>query len=147
MCVEFKNYGGLVTAVENGNWKLFDGTIIKGGSRKSVYQQAKLNHIAIKRGFKDGLILPSSALKNVAALVVFHQPIELDNQLSMKTQSWLHICDENHFIEKVQDITSKSTIITNKDMIALVSKMALAEEYLDEKFPGIRENEYKKTKG
>ena len=137
MCVEFKNYGGLVTAVENGNWKLFDGTIIKGGSRKSVYQQAKLNHIAIKRGFKDGLILPISVLKNVAALVVFHQPIELDNQLSMKTQSWLHICDENHFIEKVQDITSKSTIISNEDMIALVSKMALAEEYLDENYSNV----------
>lgn len=134
MSVEFKNYGGVVNAVENGNWKLSDGTIIKGGSRKSVYQQARLNHVAIKQGFKDGGILPSNMLKDVASLVVFHQPIELNNQLSAKTKSWLHISDEQTFMEKVQDITSPNTFLTKKDMVALVSKMALDEEYLDENY-------------
>lgn len=54
MAVEFKNFGGTITAVENGHWKAEDGTIVKGGSRKSVYQQANLNHLAIKRGFEEG---------------------------------------------------------------------------------------------
>lgn len=58
MAVEFKNFGGTITAVENGHWKTEYGTIVKGGSRKSVYQQAKFNHIAIRNGFEEVNILP-----------------------------------------------------------------------------------------
>ena len=137
MCVEFKNYGGTVIAVDNGNWKLSDGTIIKGGSRKSVYQQANINHVAIKRGLKDGNVLSAKTLQNVAALVVFHQPIILENRLSQKTQSWLHICDESSFIEKVEDITSKTTNLSNNDILELVDKMALDEDYLDNNYSNI----------
>lgn len=132
--VEFKNYGGSITAVENGEWKLSDGTIIKGGSRKTVYQQAKLNHVAIKRGLKEGLILPSKVLKNIATLVVFHNPIQLDNQLSGRTQSWLHICDETNFMEKVQDITSKFIDLSKEDFLTLITKLALQEDFLDDSY-------------
>lgn len=134
MAVEFKNFGGIITAVENGHWKTSDGTIVKGGSRKSVYQQANINHIAIKRGFEEGNILPAKTLKNVAALVVFHQPITLNNQLSSRTQSWLHICDETSFMEKVQDITSTHIDLSKEDMIDLVHKMALDEDYLEKDY-------------
>lgn len=134
MAVEFKNFGGTITAVENGHWKAGDGTIVKGGSRKSVYQQANLNHLAIKRGFEEGDILSKKTMKNVAALVVFHQPITLVNQLSKKTQSWLHVCDETTFMEKVQDITSSCFDLSKEDMIELVRKMALDEDYLDEDY-------------
>ena len=131
IAIEFKNFGGTITAVDNGHWKASDGTIVKGGSRKSVYQQAMFNHIAIREAFKEGNILPAKALKNVAALVVFHQPTTIVNQLSQKTQSWLHICDETTFMEKVQDITSPHIDLSKEDMIDLVRKMALDEDYLD----------------
>lgn len=134
MAVEFKNFGGTITAVENGHWKAEDGTIVKGGSRKSVYQQANLNHLAIKRGFEEGDILSKKTMKNVAALVVFHQPITLVNQLSQKTQSWLHVCDETTFMEKVQDITSSCFDLSKENMIELVRKMALDEDYLEEDY-------------
>lgn len=134
MAVEFKNFGGSITAVENGHWKTGDGTIVKGGSRKTVYQQANLNHVAIKRGLEDGMILPAKTLKDVAALVVFHQPITLINQLSSKTQSWLHVCDETTFIEKVQDLTSKNIDLSKEDIIKLVHKMALDEDYLEDDY-------------
>lgn len=135
--IEFKNYGGNIIATDNGDWKLSDGTIIKGGSRKTVYKQAKLNHIAIKNGFKDGGILPAKQVKDIATLVVFHQPITLVNQLSPKVQSWLHITDENTFIESIQDITSQSTDLSESDMLTLVKRLALSEEYLDEKYSNI----------
>lgn len=134
MAVELKNFGGTITAVENGHWKAEDGTIVKGGSRKSVYQQANLNHLAIKRGFEEGDILSKKIMKNVAALVVFHQPISLVNLLSQKTQSWLHVCDETTFMEKVQDITSSCFDLSKEDMIELVRKMALDEDYLEEDY-------------
>lgn len=132
--IEFKNYGGNIIATDNGDWKLSDGTIIKGGSRKTVYKQAKLNHIAIRNGFKDGGILPAKQVKDIATLVVFHQSITLVNQLSPKVQSWLHIADENTFLESIQDITSQSTDLSESDMLTLVKKLALSEEYLDKKY-------------
>lgn len=131
IAVEFKNYKGEVIAVDNGHWKLSDGTIIKGGSRKTVYQQANLNHVAIKRGFKDGDILPAKKVKDVSALVVFHQAITLINNLSPRTQCWLHVCDETNFIAKVQDITSKSTDLSVQDMLSVIEKLNLTDDYLD----------------
>lgn len=137
MSVEFKNYGGKVTARNNGHWTLADGTKIMGGSRKTVFQQANLNHVAIKRGFEDGGILSKRSLKNVSALVVFHQPIVLDNQLEARTQSWLHVCDETTFMDKVKAITSKSTDLSREEMLSLREKLALREEFLDEEFSNV----------
>ena len=61
----------------------------------------------------------------------------LENRLSQKTQSWLHICDESSFIEKVEDITSKTTNLSNNDILELVDKMALDEDYLDNNYRGV----------
>lgn len=130
--IEFKNYGGKVTAVENGSWTLDDGTIVKGGSReKSPYQQAKINHINLKQGLKDGLILPQSAINNIPALIVFNQPIQLTNRLSGRVQSWLHITDNEHFLQKIQDITVRETDLSNEDIFKLVEKLNLYEEWKD----------------
>lgn len=134
IAVEFKNYKGEVIAVDNGEWKLSGGTIIKGGSRKTVYQQANLNHVAIKRGFKDGNIVEPKQVKNVAAIVVFHQPITLVNNLSPKTQSWLHVCDESDFLAKVQDITSKSTDLSLEQMLTIIERLNLTQDYLDKTY-------------
>lgn len=134
ICVEFKNYGGKVIATDNGNWKLDDGTIIKGGSRKSVYQQARINRSALKNGFKDGGILSPKQLKDVATLVVFHQPISIQNNLSPKTQSWLHISDEATFIEKVCDITNCGMFLEIEAMQELMAKLNLREEFLDNEY-------------
>lgn len=134
IAVEFKNYKGEVIAVDNGEWKLSGGTIIKGGSRKTVYQQANLNHVAIKRGFKDGNIVDPKQVKNVSALVVFHQPITLVNNLSPKTQSWLHVCDESDFLAKVQDITSKSTDLSLEQMLTIIERLNLTQDYLDKTY-------------
>ena len=132
--VEFKNYGGDVTAVENGNWTLSDGTIIKGGSRKNPYQQAKVNHINLKNGLIDGMILPQSVLRNVPALVVFNQPITCNNQLSGRVKSWLHITDNEHFIQKLSDITERSTDLSNEELLKIVDRMNLLNEWLDDEY-------------
>lgn len=132
--IEFKNYGGEIRAVENGHWTLIDGTIIKGGSRKTVYQQAKLNHVAIKRGLKEGGILPTKMLKYIPSLIVFTQPITLQNNLSERVKSWLHICDSNHFIEKIEDITTSNFDISNEQILELIPKLGLVDEFIDSRF-------------
>lgn len=134
IAIEFKNYGGDVLAVENGHWRLSDGTIIKGGSNKSVYQQAKLNHVALKRGLKDGKILPNSMLANIPSLIVFAQPIVLTNNLGERTKSWLHICDNKHFIDKVEDITAPKFYLTNEQILELIPRLGLIDEFVDARF-------------
>ena len=132
--IEFKNYGGVVTAVENGCWTLSDGTIVKGGSRKNPYQQAKINHINLKQGLVDGMILPHTVVRNVPALVIFNQPTQIHNQLSGRVRSWLHITDNEHFLQKVSDITESCTDLSNEEIIGLIGKLNLQEEWLDREY-------------
>lgn len=134
IAIEFKNYGGNISAVENGEWSLSDGTIIKGGSRKSVYQQAKINHVSLKRGLKEGNILPPKSIKEVPSLIVFAQPIVLYNQLSERVKSWLHICDTDHFIDKIEDITNPNLDLSTSDIIELFPKLGLLDEFIDSRF-------------
>lgn len=124
IAIEFKNYGGKIIATENGEWTS-DGNIIKGGSRKTVYQQARVNHAALRNGLRE-LGINAEWIKNIPSLVVFNQDVELDNQLSSRVKTWLHITDNKHFLEKVEDITSKSTDISNTDIIDIAIKMNLS---------------------
>lgn len=123
IAIEFKNYGGAIVAKDNGEWTS-DGKVIKGGSRKTVYQQARINHAALKNGLRE-LGVNSDWIKDVPSLIVFNQNSEISNQLSAKVQSWLHITDNAHFLEKVEDITCKSTDISNSNIIDIAIKMNL----------------------
>ena len=139
--VEFKNYGGELTAVENGSWTLSDGTIVKGGSRKNPYQQAKVNHVNLKQGLIDGMILSLSSVRNIPALIVFNQPIMVNNQLSRRVRSWLHITDNDHFLQKLSDITEHCTDLSNEEIINLVDKMNLLEEWKDTEYSDCKQDE------
>ena len=123
VAIEFKNYGGKIMAVENGEWTS-NGTPIKGGSRKTVYQQARVNHASLRNGLKE-LGINGEWTKDLPSIIVFNKLITLDNRLSNRVQSWLHITDNAHFIEKVEDITCTSTNMTNSEMLDLAIKLNL----------------------
>lgn len=123
IAIEFKNYGGNIIACENGEWTS-NGTIIKGGSRKTVYQQARVNHTSLRKGLKD-LGIERKWLKDIPSIIVFNQNISLDNQLSGRVRSWLHITDNSHFVDKIEDITCASTDLSNIDIIDLAIKLNL----------------------
>lgn len=137
--VEFKNYGGVLTARSNGHWTLSDGTIVKGGSRKTPYDQAKLNHIRLRDGLKYMI-----DAGRVQALIVFNQPIELNNQLDWKVRSWLHITDNKHFLQKLSNITDRYTDLSNDQLIGLIQHLGLCEEWLDKKYSDLSLREDKK---
>lgn len=123
IAIEFKNYGGKIMAVENGEWTS-NGTPIKGGSRKTVYQQARVNHASLRNGLKE-LGVNGEWIKDLPSIIVFNKLITLENRLSNRVQSWLHITDNAHFIEKVEDITCTSTDMTNSEMLDLAMKLNL----------------------
>lgn len=128
--IEFKNYGGNVIANENGEWKC-DGEIIKGGSRKTVLQQARINHSTVKKELKV-LGIEKNQVKDVPHLIIFHQPIELANNLSATNKSWLHITDDEHFIEKLDDITCPHTDLDPLGIVNLAETLNLNPFYLTE---------------
>lgn len=140
IAIEFKNYGGRVVAVENGDWKLSDGTIVKGGVRKNPYKQAQINRSNLLNGLRDSGFVSASNLKHISSLIVFNQPIELDaSGISRKTKSWLHICDNDHFIDKIEDITSPKTNFTNAELVKLVSDLNFdcGRDSLDERYSNL----------
>lgn len=128
--IEFKNYGGHIIANENGEWTS-DGKIIRGGSRKTVLQQALINHVTVKRELK-ALGVERKHIKHVPTIVVFHQPIELKNNLSITNKSWLHITDNIHFLDKVDDITCPKTDFDVLGIINIAELLNLKPFYLKE---------------
>ena len=128
--IEFKNYGGKVVANENGEWTC-DGKNIKGGSRKTVLQQARINHSTVKKELKI-LGVEKNQIKDVPHLIIFHHPIELENNLSATNKSWLHITDDAHFIEKLDDITCPKTDLNPLAIVNLAELLNLNSYYLTE---------------
>ena len=128
--IEFKNYGGKVVANENGEWTC-DGKTIKGGSRKTVLQQARINHSTVKKELKI-LGVEKNQIKDVPHLIIFHHPIELENNLSATNKSWLHITDDAHFIEKLDDITCPKTDLNPLAIVNLAELLNLNSYYLTE---------------
>ena len=141
IAIEFKNYGGPIKAVENGDWTA-NGTIIKGGSRKTVYQQARANHASLRNGLNE-LGINGEWIKDLPSIIVFNKLITLDNRLSNKVQSWLHITDNAHFIEKVEDITCKSTNMSNSEMVDLAIKLNL-NSFIDKDLSSVFSEEKEK---
>lgn len=128
--IEFKNYGGKVVANENGEWTC-DGKTIKGGSRKTVLQQTRINHSIVKKEL-NVLGVEINQIKDVPHLIIFHQPIELENNLSATNKSWLHITDDAHFIEKLDDITCPKTDLNPLAIVNLAELLNLNSYYLTE---------------
>lgn len=128
--IEFKNYGGKVIANENGEWTC-NGKTIKGGSRKTVLQQARINHSTVKKELKV-LGVSKENVKDVPSLIIFNQPIEITNNLSATNKSWLHITDNEHFLEKLDDITCPHTDLDPLGIVNLAETLNLNSFYLTE---------------
>lgn len=140
IAIEFKNYGGKIIATDNGDWKKDDGTVVKGGVRKSPYKQAQINRSNLLNGLRDSGFIAAKNLKHITSLIVFNQPIDLDSKgLSRKTKSWLHICDNDHFIDKIEDITSPLTDFSEAELVKLVTDLNfdMGGDSLDERFSDI----------
>ena len=115
--MEFKNYSGNVIAAENGDWKLDDGTIIKGGMGKNPFVQTKNNKFAVITTLNTWFPNTQVNLGHTSGVVVFNQPVTIDDHfISPKSKSWFHICDMDHISDKISDITSPAIHYTDADL-------------------------------
>lgn len=120
IALEFKNYAGKVLAAENGDWKLKDGSIIKGGLNKNPYQQVHQNKWNIINTFNVWFPKPTANAYHTSGVVVFNQEVEVDDSLiSRKVKTWFHITDMKSVTNKLADITSRGIRYSNEDLIQL----------------------------
>jgi DEAD/DEAH box helicase domain-containing protein len=115
--IEFKNYGGNVIAAENGDWRLDDGTIVKGGMGKNPYSQTRNNKFAVLNTLGTWFPRTSVNLGHISGIVVFNRDVHVEDQLiSPRTRTWFHITDMSHVADKISDITSNAIHYSENDM-------------------------------
>lgn len=108
--LDFKDFGGRLEFTENGPW-MINGVKVKGGSKQNPFKQLQANKFALMDWFntRQGLIDSSNNLGHIAAVVIFHKPVEFDpSQLPPKIASWFHITDLVNGLERLVQLSSPS---------------------------------------
>lgn len=131
--LEFKDYGGSITASENGDWISVENdvrSIVKGGAgRKNPYTQAKINRTASKPVFVESGAFSAKEVERLSSMIVFHRPSEIDNKVSSRIK-WLRICDEQSFIDELDLIVSPNCDLQQKDFARIIDRLALDPDWL-----------------
>ena len=121
--LEFKNWGGNITARENGSWTS-GNLIIEGGAGKTPYQQIRLNRSRVTVGLHTLLGLESPG---VTATIIFGQEAEIDDtQLSDTVRRWLTLCDCRHLEQVLEGMDEKHL---DQDFLLDVPRRLRIEEF------------------
>ena len=138
--VEFKDYGGKITAVENGDWVSEEEgrrSIVKGGAgRKNPYTQAKINRSACRPILSETGALTSKQANRLMSMIVFHRTSSIDNRISPHVK-WLRVCDEQNFIDELDLIVSSDCDLQKEDFIRIIERLALDPEWLDVRYSNL----------
>ncbi len=122
--LEFKNWGGHITARENGSWTS-DNMIIEGGAgRKTPFEQMRLNKSRVTRGLTSLLGVKPA---NISAAIIFGQDSAIDtSQLSDTVKTWLTVCDNSHLSTILNGL---DTPALSKELISSVPAILKIEEF------------------
>lgn len=136
--LEFKNYTGELTAAENGDWSLSDGTKVKGGAGKNPFMQTRANKFSVLSELSTWFPRPYVNLGQISGVVVFNQPIKIViDRISSKSKSWFHICDMDNIGNKLEDIASPGIKYTESDLLEFPRIVNCSDAYYES--PVIRE--------
>lgn len=146
--VEFKDYGGNITATENGDWiseSNGEKSTIRGGSgRKNPYLQAKINRNASKPVLAESGAFSSKQLERISSLIVFHHPTKINNLISPRIK-WLRICDEQGFIDEVDLIATPNCDLQRDDYRKIIDRLALDSDWLCVRYSNVEVLKEEKT--
>ena len=131
--VEFKDFGGSITATENGDWTAeTDGvkSVIRGGSgRKNPYLQAKINRNACRPILVETGALTAKQVERLSSLIVFHHAASINNQISPRIK-WLRVCDEKGFIDELDLIVTPECDLQEADFVRIIDRLNLDPDWL-----------------
>lgn len=137
--IDFKNFGGELKFSENDYWYCND-VVVKGGNSRNPFLQLRSNKFALLNYIKSGHIEIQSKpnLGHIAGLVMFHQPIEIDDtQIPQQIRSWFHICDLSKAIRTIDGIAS-AEIDMSLHELNMISDAFAAPEYFPDGKPVTR---------
>ena len=131
--LEFKDYGGSITAFENGDWLSVENnvrSIVKGGSgRKNPYTQARINRNASRPMFVESGAFSQKQVERLTSMIVFHRPAEIQNKVSSRIK-WLRVSDERSFIDELDLIVSPDCDLQMDDFKRIIDRLALDPDWL-----------------
>ena len=133
--IDFKNFGGELIFSENGPWSC-GGVVVKGGNSRNPFLQLRNNKFALLDYIKNGHIEIYSKpnLGHIAGLVMFHQPIEVDEtQIPQQIKSWFHICDLNKAIRTIDGIVSPEIDLSRHELDLIAETFSAPKYFPDGK--------------
>lgn len=133
--IDFKNFGGKLTFSENGSWYC-DDVVVKGGNSRNPFLQIRSNKFALLDYVKSGHVnlFSKPNLGHIAGLVMFHQPIEIDEtQIPQQIKSWFHICDLTKAIRAIDGIASADIDLSLHELDLIANTFAAPEYFPDGK--------------
>jgi superfamily I DNA and/or RNA helicase/SAM-dependent methyltransferase len=123
--VEFKNRGGKITARENGDWLANGRTIDGGANKKNPFIQIRINKSRAGSSLKHFL---ERETLDIQGVIVFNQSSVIDtSQLSPIVKSWLHICDNDHFITTLKSIHNREKLFGDEELLTIEHPLNLSE--------------------
>ena len=131
--VEFKDYGGKITAVENGDWISDEGGqkhVVKGGAgRKNPYTQAKINRNSCRPILSETGAFTPQQVSRLVSMIVFHRPTVIEKKISPHIK-WLRVCDEKGFIDDLDLIVSPDCELQEADFSRIIDRLNLDPDWL-----------------
>ena len=140
--LEFKDYGGTVTAAENGQWKGVSPEgkeyVVKGGSgNKNPYAQARINRNAFKPAFAETGALSEEQLKGISSIILFHQDCVINNNISPGIR-WIKVVDEKGLIDCFDDIVTPKMDLEAVDFNNIIIRLALDPEWVQSPYSDLK---------
>lgn len=131
--VDFKDYGGVLTISENQPWTASGVNV--NSSRKNPFAQLSDNKYAVLNILKNKLPEGFENWINIGhinALVMFHQPIDYDisnlkYDLSASASRWFHVCDIEHVVRTIDEITSSQTSLKGQRAGILFDALGISD--------------------
>lgn len=124
--VDFKEYGGSVRIFEDETW-LIDGDVeVKGGGRdKNPFQQVRRYKLRLIERLKaNGLLLPPNELAHITGVVMFTQPVNVDQSaMPPKASKWFRAAAQDDAMTFLHDVTSRSLNVSSNCIAAIVQNL------------------------
>ncbi len=126
--IEFKNYGGKLIFSENGDWRIDNITVRGGAGGKNPYRQVRDNKFALLNTLNLLVDLNNVNLGHITGIVLFHKDITFEDTIPERIRTWFHVTDFNHFIKKINQITSCEIRLSENDINLIISRLNISEK-------------------
>lgn len=122
--VDFKNFGGPISVLENGPWRSAGGPV-KGGSKTNPLHQVRDNKYALKNWFEREFPELDHNFGHITGLVVFHQPVQIEGEFPPQVQTWFKVTDLEGAADVLGYFASKGINLDRKTLLDIPARLGV----------------------